>query len=80
MAETNTVAPTTYIRLGNEEAGELEIDLISYRQKGEQVKYMSLSFSGKNPKNSEAQESSVSLDEETFYALKKFFLQLDWNS
>lgn len=64
----------TYICLSNEDNTKFEVDLITFREKGKQVKYLSVSFT-------DAKEScvSLSLDEESFETLKKFFKQLDWN-
>lgn len=64
----------TYLCLGSESGDKLEADLVTFREKGQQVKYFSLSFT-----NPEKQVSSISLDQESFSSLKEFFKQLDWN-
>jgi len=50
------------------------VDLITFREKGKQVKYLSVSFI-----DSKESTVSLSLDEESFNTLKSFFKQLDWN-
>lgn len=72
----------TYLCLGNPENpkdGQLELDLIAYREKGEQTKYLSLSFSQPD-EGGESNSVSVRLNEESFNSIKEFFKQLDWNS
>lgn len=64
---------TTYICLTNEGGDKLEADLVTFREKGQQVKYFAITFT--NPEN---KESSISLDKESFATLKEFFAQLDW--
>ena len=73
--KNNTISEQeTYLCLGSEGGDKLEADLVTFREKGQQVKYFSLSFT-----NSKEQTSSISLDQESFHTLKKFFEQLDWN-
>jgi len=69
----NTMEQTTYICLSNEKGDKLEADLVTFREKGQQVKYFAITFT--NPEN---KESSITLDQESFNSLKEFFTQLDW--
>ncbi|HUS49429.1 MAG TPA: hypothetical protein VMZ91_04655, partial [Candidatus Paceibacterota bacterium] len=55
-----------------------EVDLVTFREKGQQTKYLSLSFVDEN--HNPSQVFTKSLDQESFNMLKKFFSQLDWNS
>jgi type VI protein secretion system component Hcp len=71
----NIIKPgQTYICLDSEDGTKFEIDLITYREKGQQVKYLSISFTDAN-KN----VASLSLNQESFDTVKSFFKQLDWN-
>jgi hypothetical protein len=72
--KNNTMEQTTYICLGNEGGDKLEADLVTFREKGQQVKYFALTFT--NPEN---ETSSISLDQQSFTTLKEFFAQLDWS-
>lgn len=78
--EENKKQPQTYIGIGSQENGSLEFDLIAFREKGQQVRYLSITFSGNNPKTGESQESFINIDEEAFNTVKDFFRQLEWNS
>ena len=77
----STTKPQTYIAIGDITSGLLEIDLVTLRQKNDEIRYLALSFSGTNAKTEKEQESFINIEnEEQFNALKKFFAQLDWNS
>jgi hypothetical protein len=73
----------TYFCLATEEEDtttSLEFDLVTARSKGEEIRYLAISFMEKNsnnPENSSAQKS-VTIDESGFNELKKFFQQLEW--
>jgi len=69
----------TYIGLKNEDS-LFEIDLSTARQKGQEIRYLSISFEGINIMNGEQQNAFMNLDENNFVLLKKFFSQLEWNS
>jgi len=69
----------TYLCLKNEKS-LIEIDLVTFREKGEQTKFLSVGILAKNEKTGEGQEVGISLDEESFLTLKEFFKQLEWNS
>jgi type VI protein secretion system component Hcp len=71
----NIIKPgQTYICLDSENGTQFEVDLITFREKGQQVKYLSVSFTDVN-KN----VVSISLNQESFSTIKSFFKQLDWN-
>ena len=69
----------TYIQVGNENS-TLEFDLIAFRQKGIEARYLAVTFSGvditKEPPV--PQEAFVNIDEEGFKKIKSFFEQLEW--
>lgn len=72
---------STYLCIGNEENGQLEIDLIQFREKNVSMRYLSFTFSGVNPKTGQIQSAFINIDnEEAFKTIKNFFNQLDWNS
>lgn len=71
----NTIEPgQTYICLNNEDGTKFEVDLITFREKGQQVKYLSFSFT-----DAKQNTATISLTEESFNIIKSFFKQLDWN-
>lgn len=71
----------TYLNIGTPETGMLEIDLISFRQKNEEARYLSLSFTGMQKSGEESEPVIFAIDnEEAFLTLKNFFIQLSWNS
>lgn len=81
------VAPSdtkTYIRLETKNSegqvsGILEIDLISFREKGEESRYLKL-FSVGAGSNGEQSDTTLSIDNETdFNRFKKFISELNWN-
>lgn len=70
---------STFLCLMGPDGVSVEVDLVTFREKGQQTKYLSISFvdtSQGEPTTLAAQ----SFDQESFYSLKKFFEQLDWNS
>jgi hypothetical protein len=76
------MASTTYLCLGSPEnpsAGLLELDLVVFREKGEQTRYLHLSFAQPD-ENNNMKSVSVNLNEESFKTIQEFFKQLDWNS
>lgn len=60
----------TYLGLGNDEAGNIEFDLVSHREKGELIRYLSISINDKK----------INIDEDAFNSIKQFFQQLEWES
>lgn len=78
---SNIAEPSTYLCIGEQQNGQLEIDLIQFREKNVSMRYLSFTFSGINPKTGEIQSSFINIDnEEAFDVIKNFFKQLDWNS
>lgn len=80
--ETNQPVKT-YLMLGNKDESTnseniMELDLITARHKGEEIRYLSINF--QKLIGSQVSENSISLDEEGFNNLKEFFAQLSWNS
>lgn len=72
---------TTYIVIGSEETGLLEIDLVTFRQKNDEMRYLSIVFKGIDTRTGQEQDAFINIDnEDAFKELKKFFAQLDWNS
>lgn len=82
LSESETPAfPTTYLCIGNEQDGQLEIDLVQFREKNVSMRYLSFTFSGINPKTGQMQSAFINIDNhEAFETIKEFFLQLQWNS
>lgn len=72
----------TYLCLGdqsNPASGTLELDLVVFREKGEQTRCLNITFGQKNG-NNEPSSVSISLNEESFNSIKEYFKNLDWNS
>jgi len=81
MSPINNNEPLTYICIGNEHDGQLEVDLVQFREKNVSMRYLSFTFSGLNPKTGQIQSAFINIDnEEAFNTIKHFFNQLDWNS
>lgn len=78
MEEEVQNVPATYICLNSADGVKFEVDLVTFREKGQQTKYLSISFidETQNP----PLIFSKSLDQDSFNTLKKFFSQLDWNN
>jgi hypothetical protein len=68
----------TYLGLSNE-AGLIEIDLVTFREKGEQVRFLSIQVGGVG-QDGQHQLAHINLDESAFNQIKGFFKQLEWNS
>ena len=71
----------TYFSYENEDSGSLEIDLIAFREKGLETRYLSLQFSGFDIRQNPPvpQDAFLNIDsKEEFERLKSFFAQLDW--
>ena len=71
----------TYFEHQNEEGGNLEIDLITFREKGVETRYLSLVFSGVDIRQDPPvpQEAYLNIgSKEAFDDLKAFFAQLNW--
>ena len=82
--QTKRYEPKTYIKLetkgqGGGVTGVIEIDLISYREKGEESRYLSVSTVGVNS-SGEPSNTFISIDNEAdFNRLKMFISDLNWN-
>jgi len=71
----------TYLAIGDVESTLLEVDLVTFREKNQEMRYLGLAFTGTNPKSGEPQEAFINIDnEEAFNIIKNFFAQLEWNS
>jgi hypothetical protein len=74
----------TYIRLetknsDGELSGVLEIDLISFRERGQESRYLSINAIGAGS-NGEQSDTTLSIDNEAdFNRFKKFISELNWN-
>lgn len=78
---TSKKSVQTYLAIGDPESSMLEVDLVTFREKNQEMRYLGLSFTGNNPKTNEPQEAFINIDnEEAFIIIKKFFAQLEWNS
>jgi len=83
--EQNTQQETgTYARIETNNvdgglSGVLEIDLISFRERGQESRYLSINATGVGQDGNQS-ETTISIDnEKDFNRLKKFFSQLNWN-
>lgn len=74
----------TYFRLENKNnegqvSSIIEIDLISYRERGVESRYISINTLGRNQENQQS-DTTIAIDnEEDFLRFKKFVSQLNWN-
>jgi hypothetical protein len=82
----NVVQPSyedcqTYFSHQDEEGGNLEIDLITFREKGIETRYLSMVFSGLDVRQDPPSPQSAFLNiesKEEFERIKAFFAQLEW--
>jgi hypothetical protein len=73
----NKTDKTTYLCLANDEGMSFEVDLVTFREKGHQTKYLAINFI--DTKQAEpVVVSAMSFDENAFIKIKDFFKQLDW--
>ena len=71
----------TYYAFVDENGGNLEVDLITFREKGIETRYLSMLFSGQDVRQNPpvAQEAFLNIESrEDFERLKSFFAQLEW--
>ena len=71
----------TYFFYNDEESGSLEVDLVTFREKGEETRYLSFSLSGYDLNQDPPMplQSTLSISrKEDFEKMKKFFAQLNW--
>jgi hypothetical protein len=72
----------TYFGAGGSEDGHIEFDLVSFRQKGEETRYLSIKVTGFDDEKDlpAPQSAAMSIsNKEEFEKLKAFFSQLEWN-
>lgn len=76
--EKNNFNQQTYMCLAGEDGVNFEVDLVTFREKGQQTKFLAVNFvdTTKAPPNILLTKS---FDENSFNEIKKFFKQLDWN-
>ena len=80
----NTEDTKTYIRLETKNSegqlsGVIEIDLISFRERGQESRYLSINTVGAGQDGSQS-ETNISIgNEEDFNRFKKFVSELNWN-
>lgn len=69
----------TYLKVGDE-TSSLEFDLVTFRQKGKEERYLAISFLGYNINKEpvEIQEAFINIGEEDFNKIKDFFKNLEW--
>jgi len=71
----------TYFSHQEEDGGNLEIDLITFREKGVETRYLSMLFSGLDTRQNPPSPQSAFLNiesKEEFERIKAFFSQLEW--
>ena len=80
-SNTPKVEPAqTYFNMGTQETGSIEIDLVSFRQKNMEAKYLTISIQNPGESGEQSKLNTFAIDnEEAFNSLKKFFEQLIWN-
>jgi len=78
MEDSNKEQPT-YLKVGDD-TSSLEFDLVTFRQKGKEERYLAISFLGYNINRepAEKQEAFINIGEEDFGKIKDFFKNLDW--
>jgi len=79
MENLNITESPTYLKVGDE-TSSLEFDLVTFRQKGKEERYLSVSFTGYNINKEpvEVQEAFINVGEEDFNRIKSFFSNLEW--
>jgi hypothetical protein len=72
----------TYLSVGAPAGGYVEFDLMSYRQKGNEVRYLSLQVRGfsmdDDSKGKETNAYITITDKDDFERIKSFFTALKW--
>jgi hypothetical protein len=71
----------TYFSYQDDEGGNLEVDLITFREKGVETRYLSMVFSGLDVRQDPPSPQTAFLNiesREEFERIKAFFAQLDW--
>ena len=74
----NNTKKVTYMCLNSSDGINFEADLVTFREKGQQTKYLSISFVDTS-QEPPVVISSKAFDQNAFLEIKEFFKQLDWN-
>jgi len=72
----------TYFALGSEDTGKMEIDLVTFREKGAETRYISIMFSGMNIKEDPPTPQNAFFNienREEFNLFKAFVANLSWD-
>lgn len=70
----------TFFSMGSSETGSIEIDLVTFRQKNQESKFLVIAMKEPGTPQDQKEDISFSIDnEEAFNLLKNFFVQLTWN-
>lgn len=79
MDNSKEIENPTYLKVGDE-TSSLEFDLVTFRQKGKEERYLAITFSGYNINKEpvEVQEAFINVGEQDFSKIKDFFKNLDW--
>lgn len=79
--ETKRTNGETYFRYQDDEGGMLEVDLVTFREKGRETRYLSLALHGydmsQNPPIPQKTFLSIG-SKEAFEKVKEFFSNLNW--
>jgi hypothetical protein len=80
IADVELREEKTYLSLGSKEHGFLEIDLISNREKGKEIRYLDIQLHGWTRSGDEVgvPVAMAITNKEQFEKLKKFFSSLSW--
>jgi len=64
--KVGTIESSTYFEVGTKDTGTMSIDLVTYRQKGKEVRYVAMNFGGMNIKEDPhvAQEAFYNFESE----------------
>lgn len=69
----------TYLSMGSEEYGFLEIDLVTFREKGKEERYLSIGVNGFNEHSEIVNNVYCAIrNKEEFEQIKQFFANLTW--
>jgi len=69
----------TFCRVGSEDAGTLEVDLQSIKQKGVEVRNVSFAVVGFDENQQVVKSEMLLMDENNFNKFKAFIAKLNWN-
>lgn len=79
MDNCKEIESPTYLKVGDE-TSSLEFDLVTFRQKGKEDRYLAITFLGYNINKEpiQVQDAFINIGEEDFLKIKEFFKNLDW--